>query len=498
MAWVLIIDDDRLMCRTLSEMVERMGHQACCAHTLQDGLRQVLDHGFDVVLLDVRLPDGNGLEIIPPIQATDSSPEVIIITGFGDADGAELAIKSGAWDYIQKPFSLKNMVLPLKRALQYREQKTARTHGVAVKALKREGIIGDGPRMRACFELLAQAANSGANVLIVGETGTGKELFARSIHENSPRSGHGFVVLDCAALPDALVESVLFGHVKGAFTGADVAREGVIAQAHRGTLFLDEVGELPLSMQKAFLRVLQEHRFRPVGDKLEKESDFRLIAATNRPIEKMTANGLFRQDLLFRLQGIAIELPPLRERREDIRDLAMHCLTRLCDRAGTAIKGISPEFMEALVSYEWPGNVRELFNAIEKAFVAAHQSAILYPKHLPTHVRVHIARGSIRRVQLSPGSPLITRAGPTYASADDLPAKPATWPETATNQDRPETYPEFRDFSRVAQREAEKHYLTDLLAVTHGNIKAACKASGLSQSRLYELLKKHGLTRFQG
>jgi two-component system, NtrC family, response regulator len=495
MARVLIVDDDRLMCLTLSELVERMGHYATCAQTLKDGLQQALSQEFDVVLLDVRLPDGDGLTIIPPIQGTPSSPEIIIITGYGDPDGAELAIRSGAWDYLQKPCSSKNVVLQLKRALQYREQST-KTKGASVKMLKRENIIGDSPKMRACFSLLAEAANSETSVLLVGETGTGKELFARAVHDNSPRASQSFVVLDCAALPDTLVESVLFGHIKGAFTGADVARDGLIMQAHRGTLFLDEVGELSMGVQKAFLRVLQERRFRAVGDKAEKESDFRLVAATNQNIEGMARAGLYRQDLLFRLQGITIELPPLRERREDLRDLTMHFLTRLSERKGVAIKGISPEFMGALAGYDWPGNVRELFNALEKAFVAATHNAILYPKHLPNHVRIHVARHAIRHEAADQFQ--------TFSGAQNHEARAEV--RADTNDQAPgllgpelgEAIPAFREFSRMNQRKGERRYLTDLLAAARGDIKKACELSGLSPSRLYELIKKHGLTRFGG
>ena len=244
-----------------------------------------------MVFLDVRMPDGDGLAMLPLIQAARSAPEIIIMTGFGNASGAELAITSGAWDYIEKGSSVKEITLSLVRALEYRKQKRSSNSTRNVVMLKRDAIIGISPAIKACLEQVAQAAECDASVLVTGETGSGKELFARAIHENSRRAPKPFVVVDCAALPDTLVESLLFGHEKGAFTGAEQSRSGLVAQANGGTLFLDEVGELPLSMQKAFLRVLQEHRFRPVGSHREVCSDFRLVAATNRTWRPWCATG---------------------------------------------------------------------------------------------------------------------------------------------------------------------------------------------------------------
>jgi two-component system NtrC family response regulator len=263
MARILIIDDDKRVCEALSLAINHMGHRVFNAFTLKDGLRTIKAERIDVVLLDVRMPDGNGLAILPEIRKGHHRPEVIIITGAGDLNGAELAIKSGAWDYIQKPLSLQDMTLPITRALQYREEKLKRKN--IPLALKREGIVGSSPKMLECLDLVAQASASKANVLITGETGSGKEIFARAIHQNSPRHQKSFVVVDCSAIPETLVESILFGHEKGAFTGAEKTTEGMFKQADGGTLFLDEVGELPLTMQKRFLRVLQDHRFRPLG-----------------------------------------------------------------------------------------------------------------------------------------------------------------------------------------------------------------------------------------
>ena len=306
-------------------------------------------------MLDVRLPDGSGLEALPKIREVSYSPEVIIITGMGDPDGAELAINCGAWDYIEKPASIKQMTLPLMRTLEFREGKKAKRIPVL---LKRENIIGNCPRMMEALEQLAQAASIDANVLITGETGTGKELFARAIHENSNRASGGFVMVDCTALPESLLESILFGHEKGAFTGADKSKDGLIKHADGGTLFLDEIGELPLSTQKAFLRVIQERRFRSIGGKEERRSDFRLIAATNRNLDQMVQKDLFRSDLLFRLRSFIIEVPPLRERVEDIKDLVTYYTNNFCSIYDIETKGFSPDFFDAMAKYNWPGNVR--------------------------------------------------------------------------------------------------------------------------------------------
>jgi two-component system NtrC family response regulator len=465
MAKVLIIDDDRMMCDSLSQIVQRMEHEVVCAYTVKEGMDQTSTGTFDVIFLDVNLPDGNGLEMLPQIQSSPASPEVIIMTGFGDPDGAELAIRNGAWDYLEKPSSLKEIALPFLRALQYREEKKAKKETVA---LRREGIVGNSPALRNCLDLLAQSAGSEVNVLITGETGTGKELFALALHGNSPRADKNFTVVDCTSIPENLVESILFGYEKGAFTGADRPHEGLIKQAHGGTLFLDEVGELPLSIQKSFLRVLQDHRFRPLRGKQEQESDFRLVAATNRNLTQLVEGGKFRQDLLYRLQSFVIDLPPLRERREDIQELTLHQLARLRRQYETGLKGFSPEFLEALQSYEWPGNVRELFNSLERAFAAAGAEPTLFPKHLPSDLLVQLTQGKL---------------GTKGRKRPPLPEEKSLKPTLA----------DFKTVREKALAEIEKRYFQKLILQTRGETEKARRVSGLSRARLYELLKKHRL-----
>lgn len=463
MANVLIIDDDKAIGKMLSELVKETGHDARCVFNLQDGLQEVVLQQYDVVFLDVQLPDGNGLRALPAIRKERSSPEVIIITGRGDPDGAELAIKSGAWDYVQKPFAAQQAVLALKRVLEFREQKKSQKPAVAIR---REGIIGSSSRLRDCLDLMAQAANTDANVLIFGETGTGKELFARAIHNNSSRAGKAFVVVDCATLPETLVEATLFGHEKGAFTGADRSQQGLVKQADGGTLFLDEIGELPLIIQRAFLRVLQEHRFRPIGSNREIESDFRLIAATNRNLDQRVQAAGFRQDLLFRLRSTSIDLPPLREHSEDIKDLAIYYIAKICDRYGIGTKGFAPEFFEALMAYSWPGNVRELINALESSITSARDDHTLFPIHLPTQIRAQLARASID----------------TQSSGDNT---------FHGHTDVSKPPPNLRELLDATERQ----YLQDLINFTEGNVKEACRISGLSRSRFYDRLKKYAIRR---
>ena len=462
MARILIIDDDEPIRELLCAAVERMGHEAEAAACLAEAAHFVARAAFDVLYLDVRLPDGDGLAAMSGLTRGTDPPEVIIITGEGDPDGAELATRSGAWDYIQKPCSLERMTLPLTRALQYRAEKRR----VAPMALRREAIIGASPGIRACLDQVARAASGPADVLVTGETGTGKELFARAIHDNTPTIRGPFVIVDCAALPETLVESLLFGHVRGAFTGAEQARPGLVKQADGGTLFLDEVGELPLPVQAKFLRVLQERAFRPVGGCTEERSRFRLVAATNRDLEALAARGAFRLDLLYRLKTMVLKLPPLRQRREDLGTLVMHRLAELGKRHGQGTKGVTPEFLDALGAHHWPGNVRELYNTLETAVVAAQGEPTLFPRHLPVDLRASIARNAAgRRGETGP------------------PKRPA--PDTG--------FPTWRAFRAQAVAETEQRYFAELMRHAAGDRRVACRLAGLRPARLYQLLGKHGL-----
>jgi two-component system NtrC family response regulator len=466
MAKILIIDDDPLVCQSLSLVAERKGHETACANTLRTGIEKAAVGLFDVIFLDVRMPDGNGLDVLPELEKLPMAPEIIIMTGYGDPYGAELAIKSGVWDYLEKGASVKDINLSLVRALQYRKQKQAGNCSCNVVVLKREGIIGSSPSLQACLDQVAQAASSDSSVLITGETGTGKELFARAVHLNSSRCNKNFVVVDCAALPENLIESILFGHEKGVYTGADHARDGLILQADGGTLFLDEIGEMPLSLQKAFLRVLQDRTFRPLGSNKEFESDFRLVAATNRNLEEMVQSGRFRGDLLFRLRSLVIELPGLNERIDDIKLLARYHADKICDHYDIPHKGFSPDFLRSLSVYSWPGNVRELINTMERTIAGARFEPILFPKHLPMQIRIEVTKFGMKR---------------------DM-----TVEESGTHE-IPQHLPMFQVFRESVYTQAEQHYLRDLMEIAGYDIGEACRVSGLSQSRLYALLKKQGI-----
>jgi two-component system NtrC family response regulator len=463
---VLIIDDEVAVCKLLAMPIRKEKHDVTYALTLNEGMACAADGDFDVIFLDVNLPDGNGLEALPNFKAVVSSPDVIIITGAGNPDGAELAIRSGAWTYIQKPPLMSDIILQLNRVLQYRIEKKQRFRPAM---LKREGIIGSSPQLESCLAEVAQVAGSDVNVMITGETGTGKELFANTIHNNSFRADKKFVVVDCASLPENLVNSMLFGHTKGSFTGAQKDRSGLIKEADGGTLFLDEVGELSLAHQKEFLRVLQENRFRPLGSNREIKSDFRLITATNRDLNQMVNTGHFRKDLLYRIQSFNIHLPPLKSRPQDIKEMAQHWINLLCDNQGIETKGFSPDFFEALISYDWPGNFREIIHTMERVFTVARFDPTLFARHLPTKIRVHQARNMVNESEKT------NAKRPPEKQVNDL----------------------FKLFEvrDAAVAEAEKQYLKDLMAHTQGEMKQAIRISGLSQSRLYSLMKKYQIPR---
>jgi len=460
MSKILIVDDDLSICNTLVKSFERLGHDVCYSLTLNQGLDQIFSNEFDLVFLDVNLPDGNGVQAIETIKKHDMAPEIIIMTGDSDPQGAELAMKSRAWDYIQKGRSHKEFQFSMLRALEYRHEKQSKPHENTIQI---ESIIGKSPQITACIEKVVKASKNDVPVLITGETGTGKELFAKALHKNSLRARNNFIVVDCASLPEHLVESVLFGHVKGAFTSADSDRTGLIKMADKGTLFLDEVGELPLTLQKKFLRVLQEKKFRPVGGKKEIKSDFRLISATLRNVPKMVEQGNIREDFYFRIASLTIDIPPLRDRKSDISLLVAHYLDRKNTVFDQPPHKISKDFIHALVEFNWPGNVRELYNAIDYAGSDAFNESILFSKHLPDNIRIFNIKNKIKK----------------QTSSEKKDATKISTVENLTLKNHIE--------------QTKYQYITDLMHHTKGDIKTACRLSGLSRGHLYSLLKKYNI-----
>jgi two-component system, NtrC family, response regulator len=464
MASICIYSGDELFRRDMVEVVHDIGHESLLLTSLEE-LQDGCAVGHDVFILDLILSEHVNGELFEKILGFPSHAPVIIVSEQSSCEAAESAITKGAWDYFQKPPPGDRFRISVQRAVEF----SRRIRSKKPLLLRRCGIVGSSATMGSCLQIVAGCAASDSNVLISGETGTGKELFARAIHYNSERREFSFVVVDCAALPDTLVESTLFGHEKGAFTTAEKMHPGLVRQAHGGTLFLDEVGELPLSAQKSFLRVLQERTFRPVGGATEIFSNFRLVAATNKNLGRMATLGAFREDLLHRLRTVQLSLPPLRGRESDIKELLQHFLDRICKKHGNDCKGLSQEVIDTFAGYHWPGNVRELINALECAVISAGKDPILYPEHLPTNLRVCCAQQAL--------------------SAANSPA----FPRTASRPEKPEALPKLKEYRAQVLAEIEIKYLRKLLRISGNAIPKACEISGMSRPRLYAMIQKYGL-----
>ncbi|HWU37811.1 MAG TPA: sigma-54 dependent transcriptional regulator [Candidatus Acidoferrum sp.] len=382
---ILVIDDDESLRRVLEYNLAQEGYAVLSAASGEQGLELLKKEGADVVVTDVRMPGMDGLQVMESVRKIDPNIQVIILTAFGTIEMAVEAMKAGAFHYISKPFNRDELKLTLRKALHLkdleRENVTLRQELKERTGL--ETIIADSPQMQAVLEMIVRVAPTETTVLILGESGTGKELIARAIHASSPRTGGPFVAVNCAAIPENLLESELFGHVRGAFTGAIRDRVGKFEAAERGTIFLDEIGEMRPELQVKILRCLEERVLERVGDNKLIRVDVRVLAATNKDLTKAIQAGEFREDLYYRLNVVPLQIPPLRERREDIRPLVQHFLKRL---GASSRLTITPEAFKALESYEWPGNVRELENALERAMIFHREDAITLAD-LPETVR---------------------------------------------------------------------------------------------------------------
>ncbi|MFO7728482.1 MAG: sigma-54 dependent transcriptional regulator [Desulfonatronovibrio sp.] len=467
---ILIIDDDELFTLGLSDALTGEGCRIFSATTLSEGLRSAQSRDMDIVFLDLQFPEGSGMDILPQLKSLPNSPEIIVITASMDEENAETAIRKGAWDFIKKSSSQLEMKLSCERALDYRSKR------LALSPVKREGIVGSSPALMYCLEETAKAARSQAEVLFTGETGTGKEVFARALHANSPRRDQQLVIVDCASMTESIAGSELFGYRKGAFTGATSDKPGLIYQANQGTLFLDEVSEMPLTLQKSFLRVLESQTYRPLGQSHESVSNFRLVCATNRNLPAMAEKGEFREDLLFRIQTVAIDIPPLRKRMEDLEDLVRYHLKEMARQSGLPVMSASPDLLDLFSGYSWPGNVRELVNTLKALTASAPQERVLYPSHLPRDLHVKLLKHS----NSSDSNPGIGKSGANPVSAESK--------KELLERD----WKTFCEFSRA---EYEKYYLQNLMKVCDNDINKAMSHSGLSKPRLYSLLKKYNIPR---
>jgi len=381
---ILIVDDEGTLRESLGRLVAREGYSVTTAGTGEEAVALMDGRFFDLVITDIFMPGIDGIEVLKNCRARNPDQLVIIMTAFASIETAVEALRAGAFDYIMKPIIHEEIKQLIRTALRQRSLQTENT--MLKKQIEREydfsHIIGESARIKGVLSEVAKTADAKSNILLTGETGTGKELIARAIHYNSYRKEKPFVPINCSAIPDNLLESELFGHVKGAFTGAAGPKKGLFEEADGGTVFLDEIGEMSTTLQTKLLRVIEDRQVRPVGGTQSTQVDIRFISATNKDLVRATANGTFREDLFYRINTINLALPPLRERQEDIPILAGYFLRRLAAELGKPVARISDDAMSIFVGYPWPGNIRELKNIIERAVLITDSDAIL-PVHLP-------------------------------------------------------------------------------------------------------------------
>ncbi len=391
---ILLVEDEAPLRAAIAEQLADRGYRVEQADSGEAAIARLAEFAYDVIITDLRLPGISGSDILE--AAVDRYPDIvaIVVTGFGTVKDAVEAIKRGAWDFVSKPFQIDELLHALDSALEQRRLKSENAYLRAQleERYRFEGIVGKSPAMKRLLQLLETVAPTSSTILITGETGTGKEVVARAIHHNSPRRAQRFVALNCSAIPETLLEAELFGHVRGAFTGAVGNRQGRLEQAHKGTLFLDEVGTMSIALQTKLLRALQEREFERVGDSHTIKVDVRVVGATNSDLTRMVAEGTFREDLYYRLNVIPVQLPPLRERKDDIPLLVQHFLDKLAgDGTGQGSterpKTVSQEAMRRLMAYEWPGNVRQLENAIERAIALSGGRPQIDGGDLPTEIQ---------------------------------------------------------------------------------------------------------------
>jgi two-component system response regulator HydG len=454
---ILIADDEPLYLRTTGDLLRKAGYECVCVPDAHAALEALSQDSFDLVLSDLNMPGNLKLELLH--QEREKWPQIplIVITGVPSLPTAIESIRLGIADYLLKPVKYDDLLSSVRRALAHRtdsqpgvERSVDERRALAAKF---PDIIGNSPEMLELFDIIDRVAGTDTNLLITGESGTGKEVVARTIHKNSARAKHNFQVIDCTAVPETLFESILFGHVKGSFTGAVKDQEGLLSQCNHGTAFFDEIGELPAMLQAKLLRVIQEQTFTPVGKNTPVQVDTRFICATNRDLEMEVNAGRFRRDLFYRLGVIHIELPPLRQRDDDVILLAQHFL-KVLRRPNSQVQGFSDEVASCFRKYRWPGNIRELRNVLERALALARTDLVevsdLPPSLQPTALAEQKADGN-------------TTTASRYEALDD----------------------------------AEHEYLTSLLRKHQGNVSQAAQQAGMSRQGMHKLLKKHGIAAAQ-
>jgi two-component system response regulator GlrR len=441
---ILVVDDDKNLLELLRMKLESEQYAVTAAVSEGEAIQAVKDQIFDLALVDLQLIHRDGISLMEDLHAINPEMPVLILTGHGSIESAVEAMKKGAYGYITKPFEFQDLRLQIGRALENRRltSEIRRLKELLEERYDFPNVVGKSGKMQRVLEVVSRIAKTDSTVYIYGESGTGKELIAKATHLASERKNEAFIAVNCAALPEPLLESELFGYERGAFTGAVRNRKGLFTQAHGGTLFLDEIGDMPVSIQAKLLRVIQERQFFPLGSETPLEVDIRLIVATNKDLEEWVKQGLFREDLFYRIHVIPVELPPLRERKEDIPALVDHFVKKFGQQMRKDVKGLTPEAMQKLMLYDWPGNVRELENAIEYAVAMTQQDLI-------TDDLILRAKGVVSQEPLRP--------------------------------------------LRAARDAFEKSYLIYLLETCEGNVTRAAKLAGKHRADLYDLLKKHQL-----
>jgi two-component system response regulator HydG len=449
---VLIVDDERSMCELIEVDLRMRDFAPVWFTAAEEAFDALCREDYDVVLTDLRMPGMDGIRFCSRIVANRPDVPVVVMTAFGSLETAIAAIRAGAYDFVTKPIEMELLALILRRAVEHRhlQEKIKFLSDAVERTARFEELLGESPGMQKLYDQLSRIADSEASVLIIGESGTGKELVARALHSRSRRRAKPFVAVNCAALPDALLESELFGHVKGAFTDARSDRKGLFVQAEGGTLLLDEIGEMPLSMQPKLLRALEENRVRPLGSEREVSFDVRLLATTNRDLETAVEEGRFRRDLFFRINVIQLELPPLRSRGTDALLLSQHFIEAFAKRTSKNVVGMSESVAEKLLAYSWPGNVRELRNVIERA-VALTRNDRLTVEDLPEKIRDY-------------------RSSQVFIGGHD-------------------------PSDLVPLEEVQRRYILHVLDSANGNRTLAARTLGLDRKTLYRKLSQYGVLR---